>query len=715
MSQRPITIEDVATYPLPGMNAPVSITFSPDGGLIAYLHSPEGSLRRQLFACDPATGAARPLVAPPGGDTEENLSLEEKLRRERQRQLGLGITQYAWGQGNHLLIPLQGSLYVQDGPDAALRLLVDGGDAPLLDQRFSPDGNWVSFVRDSELYVVPTTGGEPRQLTHGARGAGKTHGLAEFIAQEEMGRREGYWWSPDSRWLAFAEVDESHIPVYRILHQGKDQTGDGAQEDHRYPFAGQANAKVRLGVISLAGEEVIWLDLGEEEDIYLARVGWLDNGRLTAQLENRAQTQLDLVEFNLATGQKRVLLTERSDVWINLHDLFRPLRNGRFLWGSERAGFMHLYLYDADGKLERPITQGDWLVTELAAVDEAAGLVYFLATAESPLETHLYAVPLAGGPPRRLTDAPGSHSVVIDQARQRFVDSHHSHTAPPSVALRCLTDGALLRTLYVNDDPRLEQLPLRAPQIVTLSSRDGVTLYGAIFRPDPAQFGPGPYPTIVSVYGGPHVQRVADSWALRVNMRPQYLAQQGYLVFLLDNRGSARRGLAFEGWIKHQMGQIEVQDQVDGVRWLAAQGLTDPKRAGIYGWSYGGYMAAMCLAQAPETFKVAVAGAPVTHYDGYDTHYTERYMGTPQENPAGYTQGSVMAHVGNLRGKLLLVHGLIDENVHFRHTARLINALIRARKPYDLLLFPDERHSPRGLADRIYLEERVAAYFVENL
>jgi dipeptidyl-peptidase 4 len=240
-------------------------------------------------------------------------------------------------------------------------------------------------------------------------------------------------------------------------------------------------------------------------------------------------------------------------------------------------------------------------------------------------------------------------------------------------------------------------------------------LYGAIFRPDPAQFGPGPYPTIVSVYGGPHVQRVADSWVLRINMRAQYLAQQGYLVFQLDNRGSARRGLAFEAWLKHKMGQIEVQDQVDGVHWLVAQGLTDPARVGIYGGSYGGYMAAMCLLQAPETFQVAVASAPVTHYDGYDTHYTERYLGQPQDNPDGYTQGSVMAYVDKLQGKLLLVHGLIDENVHFRHTARLINALIRARKPYDLLLLPDERHSPRRLADRIYLEERIAAYFRENL
>lgn len=713
MSHQPITLEDVATYPLPGTAVPQSLAFSPDGRLITYLFSGADSLSQQLWAYDPETAVARTLVNPPGGgDTEESLSLEEKLRRERLRQHSLGITSYAWGKNGRLLIPQQGSLYLQNGPDAALELLVDGNGSPLLDPRFSPDGAWVSFVQDCELYVVSVADGGPRQLTRGARGTGRTHGLAEYIAQEEMARREGYWWSPNSQWLAFTEVDETHIPVYRIVHQGKDRTGEGAQEDHRYPFAGQPNAKVRLGVVSRAGGDPLWLDLGDDEDIYLARVKWLPNGRLTAQIENRAQTRLDLVEFNVETGAKRTLLTETSEVWINLHDLLTPLKDGRFLWGSERTGFMHLYLYDADGRLERPLTQGEWLVVGVTAVDEQTQTVYITATLDGPLETHLYAVSLSGGAPRRLTREPGTHAPTIDLAQRRFVDVYQSKETPPTVRLCSLDDGAVLRTITENDDPRLERLNLQPPEFVTLPTRDGVPLYGAIYRPSA---GSGPYPTIVHVYGGPHAQLVADSWRITANMRAQYLAQQGFLVFVLDNRGSARRGLAFEGWIKGRMGIIEVQDQVDGVRWLAEKGLADPARVGIYGWSYGGYMAAMCLAQAPDTFQVAVAGAPVTHYDGYDTHYTERYMGTPQANLEGYTQGSVMAHVGNLRGKLLLVHGLIDENVHFRHTARLINALIRARKPYDLLLFPDERHSPRGLADRMFMEEQIRDYFVRNL
>jgi dipeptidyl-peptidase-4 len=388
---------------------------------------------------------------------------------------------------------------------------------------------------------------------------------------------------------------------------------------------------------------------------------------------------------------------------------------GSFIWASERDGFQHLYLYNREGTLIRQLTSGAWMVDSLAGVDEKRGLVYFTGTREGPLETHLYAVPIGGGELRLITaGAPGKHAVVLDQACTRFVDTYDSLTQPPTVTLCALLDGAPLATIFDERDPRVDALALDPPELVALQSRDGATLHGALFRPA-ARFGAGPYPAIVQVYGGPHRQAVTNSWTVTMTMRAQYLRSQGFLVFLLDNRGSARRGLAFEGALKHDMCHIEVDDQVDGVRWLVDRGLADPDRVGIYGWSYGGYMAVMSLARAPETFKVAVAGAPVTDWDGYDTHYTERYMGTPQSNPAGYAASSALSHVDTIAGKLMLIHGLIDENVHFRHTARLINALIKARKPYDLFLFPDERHTPRGMADRIYLEERIRDYFVEHL
>jgi len=285
---------------------------------------------------------------------------------------------------------------------------------------------------------------------------------------------------------------------------------------------------------------------------------------------------------------------------------------------------------------------------------------------------------------------------------------------PPAIYVHRLSDGARLTTLFDRRDPRIDRLGLQPPELVSLPTPNGVLLHGVLYRP-PQRFGAGPYPTVIAVYGGPLAQLASNDWWSTCAMRAQYLRQQGFLVFVLDNRGSARRGLAFEGAIKHNMGRVEVEDQVTGVQWLTAQGLADADRVGIYGWSYGGYMALMCLARAPETFKVAVAGAPATHWDGYDTHYTERYMGTPQSNPAGYAESSVMHHVDRITGRLMLVHGLLDENVHFRHTARLINALIRAHKPYELLLFPDERHLPRALADRVFMEEQILDFFIKHL
>ena len=722
----PIPLEDLARYPLPGFTAPDAFAFSPDDRLVTCLFSPEHSLVRQLYACDTATGERRLLLTPPGsGALEENLSREEKLRRERQRMLTLGVTHYAWAnQGNRLLAPLPDGLYVQDGEGAPLCKVVDTANAaPALDPRFSPDGELIAYMQTDEIWLVPARGGPARQLTHGAHAAGRTHGLADYIAQEEMGRQQGYWWSPQGDWIAFEEVDESHIPLYHIVHQGKDFEDAPVEEEHRYPFAGKANPHVRLGLIPTAGGQVTWLDLGPDPDIYLARAGWLPDGRPWAQVENREQTSLDLLIFDPHTGQAQRLLHETSAVWINLHDMFHPLKEGAyaggFIWGSERTGFRHLYLYDAAGNLVRPLTgepydAGEWQVDELCAVDEGRGLVYFTASKDSPLEHHLYAVSLNGGAAQRITQQPGTHMVTLDHRLRQFVDLYDSLESPPSASLRLLEDGALLHTLYANDDPRLERLQLQPPQLVSLLNRHGDTLYGMLYRP-PAAFGNGPFPLIVYVYGGPHVQLVTDGWFGSASMRAQAFSRLGYLVLRLDNRGSYRRGLAFEGVLKHHMGHPEVDDQVDGVRWLVTQGLADSTRVGIIGWSYGGYMAAMCLLRSTETFKVAVSGAPVSNWDGYDTHYTERYMGTPQSNPQGYRESSVLSYVENLQGHLLLVHGLIDENVHFRHTARLINALIHARKKYDLLLFPDERHMPRRLEDRIYMEQFIQEYFKTHL
>jgi dipeptidyl-peptidase-4 len=718
---REITPSDVANLPWPGLTIPGSFAFSPDDRWLTYLFSMDGTLSRHLIGFNTKSGEQIPFVrGDERGVTELNVNLEEALRRERRRQRETGVTRFSWAaEGEKILVPLDDGLYILDHPGASLRRIVETGPEPAIDARFSPDSESVAFVRDAELFAVPSIGGEPQQLTSGARGTGKTHGLAEYIAQEEMNRMRGYWWSPDSTQIAFTEVDETHIPVYRIIHQGSDAVGEGAQEDHRYPFAGKANAKIRLGVVPATGGEMTWMDLGDDDDIYLARAAWLPDGRLSAQIVNREQSKLDLFTFDPDTGSRQLLLSESSKIWINLHDMFHHLKKerkdgGRYIWASERSGYQHLYLLNERGEVIRPLTSGQWVVDSIAGINEEEELVYFTANRDSPIESHVYVVGLPGGDIQRITTASGSHSVVLDHSYMTFVDIHHALDKPPSVTLRALKDNSILFPIHDSKDPRVDALNLRPPESITFENREGLRLYGLLFRP-PSEYGDGPFPTIVSVYGGPHAQSVVNSWGPTANMRAQYLASLGYLVFALDNRGTSRRGLAFEGAIKNKMGNLEVEDQVDGVNWLVEQGLSAPDRVAIYGWSYGGYMACMCLARAPHIFKAAVAGAPVTHWDGYDTFYTEHYMETPESNPTGYLDGSVMHHVDKIEGKLLIVHGLIDENVHFRHTARLINALISAGKPYELLLFPDARHGPRKKADRIYMEERIRDFFLKNV
>jgi len=427
----------------------------------------------------------------------------------------------------------------------------------------------------------------------------------------------------------------------------------------------------------------------------------------TDTLDRRGSTQL-LADKNLAS-------------WVNLHDSFVPLKCGDFIWASEASGFRHLTLHSASGALKTTLTSGRWVVDMTCSkmVDEEGGFAYFVGNRDDPKQAHLFRVPLAGGAVKQVTAGGGTHSVKLNRTFDHFVDRYHSVCQPVVVRLCSLADGSVLRVLHsCSTEPDVIRLRphLLPPKFVFLPSSDGsVSLQAALYIPPSETYGKGPHPTIVCTYGGPGVQSVANSWLMSADLRAQYLRLKGYLVLKLDNRGSARRGHAFEAALLEKMGSVELDDQAAGVAWCVKKRLTDPKRVGIYGWSYGGYMAAMALCKYPTVFKAAVAGAPVTSWDGYDTTYTERYMSLPQENEAGYKESSVMTHVDKLVGKLMLVHGMIDENVHFRHTARLITALTRARKEYELLLFPDERHLPRSAADRVYMEQRIEAFFVRYL
>lgn len=693
---------------------------APDGSRVTFLRGKAGNGNRlDLWAFDVASGQSALLVDSadvlPG---EEVLSDEEKARRERQRIAALsGIVDYQWApDARRLLFPLGGELYLYDlatPGKAGVRKLTRGGGFAT-DPKVSPRGGYVSFVRGRNLWVIDLGNGEEIQLTtDGSDTIG--NGVAEFVADEEMDRHTGYWWAPDDSAIAFARIDESPVPVQKRYEVYPDRTDVIEQ---RYPAAGDPNVRITLGTIApRKGAQPAWVDLGAETDIYLARVQWRDAKRLTFQRQSRDQRRLELIEVELASGRQRTLIEETSKTWVPLHNDLRFLKDGRFLWSSERSGFEHLYIASEDGRTLTPLTRGEWPVDALLAVDEDKGLAYFSAGMDSPREMQLYAVALADGKLTRLSRTPGMHNAVFAGNASVYVDSWSNAGTPPQTELR-RANGELIAALVKNDpdDAAHPYAPYRRNhrpvEFGTLPAADGKTeLHYSMIRP--LDFDPRKrYPVLVYVYGGPAAQTVTNSWPGRGDhFFNQYMAQRGYVVFSVDNRGTPRRGAAFGGALYGRQGTVEVDDQRAAVQWLAKQPWVDAARVGVYGWSNGGYMALMLLGKAADTYACGVSGAPVTDWALYDTHYTERYMDHPQRNPDGYREASVFTHVDGIRpNALLLIHGMADDNVLFSNSTKLMSALQKKATPFELMTYPGAKHGLRG-SDLLHRYRLTEAFF----
>lgn len=695
-----LTVEAIfGENPVTG-ETPTEINWSPDGALAGYLLEADGET--ELLALELASGKPHRLArtVPDAGEAEAG---PDQLT---------GLTGHHWSpDGRRLALETGGGLFLLDRESGGARRLTGGGGEES-DPQFSPDGTRLALVRDGDLYVIDLEQGTEQRLTDDGGGP-VINGAADWVHREELDLDSGYCWSPDGRLIAFLRFDQSAVRQWPLMNY---DDKDPALDLQYYPRPGEPNATVRVCVADVDGDGgTAWIDPGRgaEGEWYLARMEWLPSGEaLALQRLSRDQRHLELLTVPAGGGEPATLLEETDPHWVNLADDLRFLEDGGFLWSSERDGWRHLYRYPAGGGEPRQLSAGPWPVDAVAGLDEKAGLVYFTAGEKSLRERHLYRVGLDGGGLTRITRAPGWHTITMAPDCGAYVDEHSTAHRPPRFTLH-RADGSLLGILHEGAGSALRRYRLRPPEFVEIVAGDGTRLPGALLLP-PDIDRSRRHPVLVYTYGGPHAQIVRDAWRT-TSLWLQLMARRGFVVFWMDNRGSARRGAAWERAVSRRLGEQELKDQLAGVAWLRAQPWVDPERIGIYGWSYGGTMTLNAMLRSPGAYAAGAAVAPVTDWREYDTIYTERYMGLPAENERNYKATAPVNHAERLEGALLLAHGTADDNVHFRNTAKMVRALVDAGKPYELAIYPGNGHSIHGPVNRTHIFGRLTRFFEETL
>ena len=695
--------------PLAGPS-PRALTLSPDGTLATLLRNrADEKDRYDLWAIDIATGAQRMLVDSKAIGSGAAVSEAEKMRRERGQAGGQkGIVEYAWApDGKALLVPIDGDLYLAT-LDGKVRRLTDTPGTELA-AKISEDGRFVSFVREQNLFAIDLASGRETPLTRDGGGA-LSWGLAEFAAQEELDRSDGLWWSPRGDRLAVQRSDESKVLKITRAAIGADGT---RLVEQVYPRAGTANAAVELWIMAPDGSGRIKADLGSDPDFYLARVDWAKDGAtLYVQRLSRDQKRLDLLAVDPATGASHILFGERAATWLNLlkTDIV-PLGDGSLLWASARDGFMHLYRWRA-GKWTQ-LTKGAWEVTDIVGVDEGRGRAFVSGTRDTPLERHLYAIDLGRrADPVRLTEPGFVNDGDVDGTGGHMIVRRSNATQPPQVYL---ADSTGARTLWVSENKIAGDHPLAPyvdalvqPEYGTIAAADGQTLHWQMFKPAMA---PGArHPVLFYVYGGPHQPIVQKQWLGNYTLPFDYLVQQGWIVFTVDNRGTSFRGTKFDAPIYRALGGPEVADQLGALAWLKTQPFVDPAHIVVMGKSYGGYMTLKLLEAAPGAFAGGIAISPVTRWALYDTAYTERYLGDPRADPAVYERADVLPRATAIADPLLLIHGMADDNVAFENSTALMAALQGAKIPFDLMTYPGTTHFYAGEAVQTHLWKTITGF-----
>lgn len=588
-------------------------------------------------------------------------------------------------------------------------------DFPVQEPTFSPDGQQLAFAKDNNLYIYTFASKSITQITNDGRKNAIINGITDWVYEEEFAFVRAFDWSKDSKKLAYIKFDESQVPEFSMSVFQKDLYP--TTETFKYPKAGEKNSEVSLHVYDLAAKQTQTVDLSAYRDFYIARLQWTaDANTLSAQVLNRHQDNLDLLFINGTTLQCRVALNEKDKAYVDVTDNLTFLPDNSFIWTSEKDGFNHIYLYDSAGKLKNQITKGNWEVTAYYGYDAKSKSILYQSTELGSINRAVYKIGLSGKNKQCLSAKTGTNSATFSPNFNYFIQSYSSATQPTQYTLHDTKSGKLLKNIESNEalQNKLASYKLGAKEFFVLKTAEGQELNAWILKP--ADFDPSrKYPLLMYQYSGPGSQQVNNDWNSADDYWFQSLAQQGYLVACVDGRGTGFKGAAFKKCTQKELGKYEVEDQIAAAKVFGAYPYIDASRIGIWGWSYGGFMASNCILKGADVFKMAVAVAPVTSWRFYDSIYTERYLQTPQENPSGYDDNSPINHVNKLKGKFLLIHGSADDNVHVQNTMQMMEALIQANKQFDSQIYPDKNHGIYGGKTRIQLFTKITNFIKENL
>ncbi len=721
--KKPLTIEAIFAEGGITGREPETIRWSPDGTKFSFIQRDDSGEHGELWYVDAASGEKKVLVsevklaglAPP----------VEKIKneREKERLTRYHVAAYEWSpDSKHLLFDSQGQLWLYSLESGTAVQSTSAPD-PSSDPKFSPDGNRLAYLRKHNLYVRPANGGSEKQLTKD-NDENLLNGEVDWVYAEELEVRSNYFWSPDGREIAFLQMNEARVPVYPI----EDWLSPRSTVDmEKYPNPGDPNPAVRLGVISSSGGRPKWVSLTADQDVYIPRFGWVRDGLLWAEELNRAQNSLDLYFVDARSGRSRKVLTETdSDGWMWINDDLKVLKSGdRFTWSSWRDGTTQLYLYSfdkanplaTDAKLERQLTKGDFEVlgnsrplSGIEGVDESAGVIYFTCDKDDPRQRQLYSVKLDGSGLQRVSQEDGTHESTFADDGKHYVDEFSAIMTPPRMSI--CTIGGSCKNVW--DARSVDDFDIIAPKFLDFKAEDGTRLYGELLMP-PEGTDIGKTPLIVYIYGGPAAQTVRNEWPAR-DLFHQILVHQGFAVFTVDNRGTPGRDRKFQTAVRHQYGVIELKDQLTALDQLFAQyPQLDRARVAIWGWSNGGSMTLYAMTHSA-LFKAGVSVAPVTDWYDYDSIYTERNNGLPNDKSStSYGDMDLPKAASKLHGSLLLVHGTSDDNVHFQNSVQMVEALIQAGKQFRFMVYPGKTHGVAGPVDRTHLFHMIEDHFESEL